>query len=420
MHARFGHEGRPRGPGRLAALALAAALGCGGGTSNGTEGESETGTTGEALAIDEFFVAAEQAYCAWAVRCGGFVDETSCAAANFFDEIYPRGLLASAQLQPGEDGMAVKYVQASHAAGRIEFDADAARTCLDYVAARGCVEPHTYAPSEDEKAGREACGKVFRGTTVLNGPCLLSVECAPQDDGQAVCGFDPSCAGDPCCVGGCRVLGSVPIGTPCTSQTRCEPGSYCARDPNTNMFTVCSAQKQIGASCSRPNECKEGAYCDQNAGVCKALAGVGQACQDFGDGGCEPGLYCADPNWTGNAKCYAYGELGDACPGNWWEDGCNAFNTGCSESADKCIALPTAGQPCAQTNQDRCAPTARCDWQTDRCVALAGEGEPCDSNWQCAGALYCDGWDPSTARCRAPEVTTVCAVPAADALPEGT
>lgn len=421
MHFHLSIEGAGRLRG-LAGLALAGALACGGGGKSSTDGESESGgTAGEAIAIDEFFVAAEQAFCGWAAGCGAFADAEACAAVHFFDAIYPRSLLASAQLQPGDDGVAVAYLLASHEAGRIEFDAEAAQTCLAYVETRGCFEPHTYAPSEEEVAGRAACGSIFRGTMVLNGPCLLSMECATPDDADVVCGFDPACGGNLCCLGGCRKLGTVPIGTPCTNQTPCEAGSFCARDPNSGLFTTCTAQRPVGAACQSLNECDDAGYCDLNSGVCRALAGKDQACQDFGDGGCQAGLFCADPGFDGNPTCYGYAALGESCPGEWYADGCKEIGVACDRDTNSCAGLPTAGQPCAPTNQgDGCAPSASCNWQTDTCVARAGEGEPCGDYIRCAGSLYCDGWDPVEARCRAPEVSSVCPVPAADALPEGT
>lgn len=414
MHLRIGG---PAGRTWLAGAAIAAALGCNGygGDTGGTDTDTG-GTTGEALEFDDFFGAAEQSYCGWAVRCGAFADVDACLAAHFFDVIYPRSLLASAQLEAAEDGVAVEYLLAAYEVGRIEFDPAAAATCFAYVDARGCFQPHTYAASEDEIAGRAACSSILRGTMVQNGPCLLSLECAPQSDAEVVCGFAPTCQ-DACCIGGCRVLGTVPIGTPCTNQTRCEAGSFCANDPNTGQFTVCTKQKPIGASCQSSNECDESGSCDFNTGTCRAPVGAGQSCEGAG---CQPGLFCADPGFDGNAICYAYEELGKSCPGEWFQDGCKEFGAACSPSSNTCVALPGPGQPCAQTNEGQCALSASCDWQTQTCVARAGEGEPCGDGIRCAGGLLCDGWDPAVSRCRAPVITDICPVPGEDELPEGT
>lgn len=396
-------------------------LACGGsgGATSDSDSDSNTGTTGdpagEALEFSDFFLAAEQTYCDWAVRCGGFASAEACDAAEFFEVMYPRNLLASGYFDGGESGVAVEYLLASHAAGRIVFDAEAAAVCLAYVEARGCLEPGTYAPSEAEIAGQAACEAVMHGAMVANGPCLLSLECAAEDDARVVCGFAPTCS-DACCVGGCRTLTTAPIGTPCTNQTRCAEGSYCARDPDLGTFTTCSALRPIGAACQDGNECAADSFCDFNAGKCAGLVGEGESCVAFGSASCMPGLYCADPGFVDEGRCYAYAPLGGSCLNDWY-DGCNELGAICDQEATLCVAGPTAGQPCQDGS---CAPSASCDWNTDLCVAAAGEGEPCGQGVECAGALRCDGWDLAIARCQRPEITSVCPVPDENQLPEGT
>lgn len=411
------------GPIRCAAVALAAALACtsdgpgAGGSDTDTGGETET-TGAEAIAFADFFELAEQAYCGWAVRCGGFAEEESCRAVEFFDVIYPSGLLAAGVFDAGvTGGQATEYLIASHAAGRLEFDAGAAAACFAWVEARGCLEPGTYVPDEAELAGQAACAGVIRGTMVQNGPCLLSTECAPQEDQSVVCGFDPSCA-EACCVGGCRTFGAVPVGTPCTGQTRCADGSFCASDPNTGQFTVCTAKKAVGAACLSFDECDEAGYCDFNSGKCKALLAEGATC--FGFGTCQPGLFCDDPEFVGDSRCIAYALTGASCLAGGYIDGCSEIAIGCDQASNTCAALPGPGDECAPGGDDRCGPTASCDWNTNRCVALGREGEPCGYDLRCAGGLQCDGWDITEARCRAPALTSVCAVPGEDDLPQGT
>ncbi|WP_170135656.1 hypothetical protein [Nannocystis exedens] len=404
---------------RGAAVVLAAALGCGsdqtGATDSDTDTGTGTGTTGEAITLAEFFDLAEETYCGWAVRCGAFAEAADCRAVEFFETVYPPRLLAEARLDYGETGQAVEYLLASEAAGRLVFDAEAAASCLAYVEARGCALPGAYAAEEAELAGQAACNAILRGTMVENGPCLLSVECAPQEAATMVCGFDPSCS-EACCLGGCRRLASLSIGTPCNGNSRCQEGSFCGRDANTGMFTVCTAKQPVGAACLGSDECDAEGYCDFNTGECRALAGEGEPCSDFGDGGCRPGLYCADPGYLGNGRCYAFAPLGGACLADWYL-GCSALGSVCDPQGEQCVVAPGPGESCA----DRpCGLTSSCEWYSQECVALAREGEPCGDSIRCAGALQCDGWDPASARCRAPEVTGVCAVPGEDELPQGT
>jgi len=397
---------------------MTATLACGGGGGSGTDTDTgtgtDTGTTGEAIEFVDFFVRAEASYCGWATRCGAFAAEEDCRAAEFFDVLYPAGVLESGVFDDGfTGGQVVEYLLASHAAGRIEFDAEAAAACLAYVEARGCFRPGTYVADETEAAGQAACAAVMRGTMVLNGPCLLSTECAAQDEATVVCGFDPTCT-DTCCVGGCRTLGTVPVGTPCTFQTRCAAGSFCASDPNTGFPTVCTAQSKVGGACQNQQDCEAAGYCDE--GTCKPLAGEGEACADFGQGGCQPGLFCAAPGFEEAARCYAYETLGGACPGEWYENGCGEFGVYCHQTADECVGSVAAGQSC---DLGPCGLSSSCNWQTNTCVANALENEPCNDGVRCAGALLCDGWDVE-ARCRAPVIEGVCAVPGEDILPEGT
>lgn len=403
---------------RGVAVVVAGVLACGGeptatDTDSGTGADS--GTTGEAIVLGDFFDLAEATYCDWAVRCGAFAAAAECRAVEFFETVYPPRLLAEAWLDYGDGGQAVEYLLASEAAGRLVFDAEAAASCLAYVEARGCEMPGTYAPDEAELAGQAACNAILRGTMVVNGPCLLSVECAPQEAATMVCGFDPNCS-EACCLGGCRPLASLPIGTPCNGNSRCQAGSFCGRDSDTGMFTVCTAKQPVGAACLGSDECDAEGFCDFNTGKCRALAGEGEPCADFGDGGCKPGLYCADPGYVGNGRCYAYAPLGGACLVDWYL-GCNALGSFCDPQGGQCAPAPGPGESC---ESGPCDLTSGCDWYTQKCVALAREGEPCGDSIRCAGALQCDGWDLASARCRAPTLVGACAVPGEDELPQGT
>jgi hypothetical protein len=402
---------------RFGPVLLAAALACGRDEPAATDTDADSeGTTGEAIALAEFFDLAEAAYCGWAVRCGAFAEAADCRAVEFFETIYPPRLLAEARLDGGDGGQAVEYLLASAEAGRLVFDAEAAATCLAYVEARGCEVPGSYVAEEAEAAGKAACDAILRGTTVENGPCLLSAECAPQDGRTMVCGFDPTCS-DGCCIGGCRPLAALPIGTPCNFNSRCEAGSYCAFDSDTGMFTVCTAKQPIGGACQGNDECVADAYCDFSAGECLALGGVGEPCADFGDGGCKPGLYCADPGYLGDGRCHEFAPLGGACLADWYL-GCGPLGSVCDLQAEQCVVAPGPGEACPSGT---CGLTSSCDWNTGTCVALGREGEPCGyESLRCAGALQCDGWDPAEARCRAPAVTSVCAVPGEGDLPQGT
>lgn len=407
-----------------AAAGLAAALvGCNDRSADSAEGGNEESGAPSELEIYDFFIAAETSYCGWAARCGAYETADDCLAVEFFDVTYPDGLLASAMFRQQFGGAVVKYLLQSFEAGRIEFDAEAAATCLAYVDARGCDRPWTYTPSEEEVAGRKACASVFRGTMTRNGPCMLSMECAQAEGETAVCGRDPNCA-EACCVGGCRVLIAAAVGEPCNNTTGCVAGSFCAQDPNTGQPTVCVQKKAVGQACQSFNECDDAGYCDFVNGVCAKRVGEGASCWDAQ---CEAGTYCGDisPNFEGDLRCLKYGAVGETC--GRYSDGCRSLTAVCDGDQLKCVELPKAGSPCAQWGggDDRCAPGAYCsyDGNTDVCLDRVGEGAACgwvgdDFNGmyvECRGALLCEG--DESASCTVPVATSTCAVPELQPLP---
>lgn len=398
-----------------AAAGLAAALvGCHDRAADSAEGggSEESGAPSE-LEIHDFFIAAETSYCGWAARCGAYETADDCLAVEFFDVTYPDGLLASAVFRQQFGGAVVKYLLQSFEAGRIEFDAEAAATCLAYVDARGCDRPWTYTPSEEEVAGRKACASVFRGTMTRNGPCIVSMECARGEFDEAVCGFDPTCT-DACCAGGCRVLVAGAEGEACNNTTGCQPGLFCAVDPNTFQPTVCTKKLPVGAQCFNGDDCADGTFCW--GGTCRRGVELGGSCLDAP---CEPNSYCADLNDSGNYTCIGFGDVGDPCI---WDDGCRHIAATCDYEARECVTLPKVGESCID-GVGACAPTAFCDWNAGVCVTKAAEGEACgwigddfDGKFvACAGSLLCD--ESSTARCEAPVAGNTCAVPELTPLP---
>jgi hypothetical protein len=205
------------------------------------------------------------------------------------------------------------------------------------------------------------------------------------------------------------------VGTPCNGNSRCEPGSFCDRDPNTGAFTQCTAQRPAGGACQSVAECDADSFCDFQSGQCRALGAEGEPCAPFGEFGCQEGLFCADPEYVGAGRCRAFAPLGAACKADWYL-GCGTLGATCDPDSEQCVAAPGPGEPCPTSV---CGLTSTCDWTTEVCVARSGEGEPCSySSPLCAGALRCDGWDE--ARCVAPAIDSVCPVPAADQLPQGT
>lgn len=383
--------------------------------------ESESGGEGgaEEIEIYGYFLAAEQSYCGWAARCGGVPDEETCREVLHFDELFRTGLLASGEFVGYGAGASVKYLLESFEAGQIEFDAEAATACLTWVEARGCGRPGTFVPDAEALAGQAACAGALRGTMVNYGPCVLSIECAREEDEVAVCGFDPNCT-DMCCVGSCRVTRpqAVPLGASCAGGIPCAEGSYCAFDPMTGTPTVCTAQVGAGAPCSFGNECGGGTWCDYNNGapVCTPPLKVGADCSSGGI--CSAGSFCA---YDGNIlRCTPYGGPGALCQGLAT---CAQLDNYCNVDG-RCASRLPVGANCFYDDA-ACAFGSYCEYGTERCETAGGEGEACGSGMTggyyvsrpCVGDLVCDGGELATSRCGVPAVTSVCPVPELLPLP---
>lgn len=321
----------------------------------------------------------EEAICEWQQACHLYERRSDCVDALAIDR------------DPSFD-----YIRDAVAAGRIEFDGEAAKDCLDAIRARDCVDTD---PQEEP-----ACAAALRGRMGRNGPCMISAECA---DG-GVCGFDPSC-GEQCCVGACRVRADpLELGEACGGSIDCAEGGYCGLDPEGGQ--VCLARVKVGGDCSLGQGCAEGGVCD--GAVCREqkVAGEGERCDGFAV--CEEGARCVYAD-EGAPRCRRPPQLGAPCDPQGI--GCARFDTYCDEASGLCVLLPAPGAGCADY---RCANYATCQNLLvdgpSTCVARAGAGEACGASVgaggyvECLGELQCDG-----GTCRLPEVDSgpTCPVP---------
>ena len=253
-----------------------------------------------------------------------------------------------------------EYLRRAAAAGHVEYDRAAAAACLDAIRGRAC--------EYDEEAEPEACAGVFRGLIGRNGPCMDAAECA----GEAVCGFDPGCPRDSCCVGACRVLPSpLEVGAGCSfGGVRCVADAYCGSDPMTGQATVCTAVAKVGGVCAEDRGCVEEARCEGSR--CVALLDPGESCEGMRDEACAGDGVCRSRN-DESVVCVVEAELGAPC----YEDiGCARFDSYCDEGSRLCTLLPGPGQACAS---GRCLPYAYCreGEQGETCMPRAEEGEAC-------------------------------------------
>jgi hypothetical protein len=321
----------------------------------------------------------EQAICEWQHACHVYERRSDCADALAIDS------------DPSFD-----YVRSAVAAGRIEYDGEAAASCFDAIRERNC--------EVREPAEEPSCAAALRGRMGRNGPCMVSAECAEG----GVCGFDPSCS-EQCCVGACRVQADpLEIGAACGGSLGCVDEGYCGVDPGGAM--VCLPRVAVGGDCSLGQSCAEAAVCE---GVtCRAVKTVkeGAQCDDYLVN-CESPARCVYEGDAGQ-YCRVAPQLGAPCDPNGI--GCARFDTFCDEASKRCVLRPGPGAGCDY----ECADYASCENLTDggpsTCVALAGEGEACGHNdkgvyIRCLGVLECEG-DQCSMPVREPEA--VCPVPA--------
>ncbi|PCC69381.1 hypothetical protein SAMN02745121_08101 [Nannocystis exedens] len=331
----------------------------------------------------------EEALCAWSSGCSVFQSRGQCRDALVWD--------TSGRFQ---------YLLAALEADRVTFDAEAAEACLEQVSALACEADllDRVLFSVGPAAAPEVCREVFVGKVRNYDPCLNSEECA----GDAVCGFPPGgCPEGMCCAGACRVLdtGAGPkIGDPCNGSD-CEDDAFCARDPNTFLFTVCTARREAGEGCSDDTgSCAEGLYCDFNNFTCKKEVERGGDCSSGET--CAEGLRCYHDGDDGRT-CRALPNEGESCsPSNY--PPCARFDNYC-DASNRCVKKPGPGEACPDWE---CLPYAECQPNAGAqvCILRGSEGSSCGADTgyiQCIGHLQCGEGD----RCAPPDPEPVCDVP---------
>jgi hypothetical protein len=384
----------------------------GGTGETGGETGSETGAPTE-IEFEEFYAAAEVAWCEWQVACRQYGVEARCESVNHMEERLSMRRLSGVG---SDEAVPLAYMAEAIEIGRIAYDREAAAACLAYVRAQTCEREYWHVFSEEEEAGRAACEAVFEGRMGRNGPCLSASECAET----SICGFDPACV-DACCVGACRALPApIAVGEACNFNQACVADAYCAQDPDTFMPTVCTAAPTAGEQCPQ-GVCAGDAICDfdGNSQVCIAPRPPGSQCSF--DQQCEQPANCTYVNGDFGTCTRPVGE-GESCNDDSGA-GCLRFDNWCDPGSNTCVALPGKGEPCAGY---QCAGDFFCsEAQGLRCVPVADPGERCgysDINFDsipCSGDNFCDyGENGDNPTCVSPGSGSTCPVPE-DPLAEG-
>lgn len=323
-----------------------------------------------------------QASCAQSARC------------NLLDAALTAACEASVGAVLGDD------VQRGIAAGRLRYDGDLARSCIDGIRGAPCLRDGL--PDSVQADCLAATG----GTVAAGATCTGLFECAaglcvPESAGAcpsacpAVLGRGAACAlhqGPECdvrqslsCIQGqCRPFGrdadSCDTDLDCDSEHvcasgRCAPllpeGGECEGDAACQVGLACIAERCVrrsgeGASCAttvdevdaafRFAQCAEGLLCrgagltlagDPVSGTCRRPSDLGGSCVDEPAGfqqfldGCLTGLLCA------GGKCGAPPVSGPCAP----HDVCDTTVAFCD--AGQCVPLEEDGAACVRPEQCR-------------------------------------------------------------------
>jgi hypothetical protein len=188
---------------------------------------------------------------------------------------------------------------------------------------------------------------------------------------------------------GCEgvVVGLVPTAGACFTEDECQGGARCVPTGLAGCGGVCRLIASLGKACpADEGGCFDDATCvDEAAGpVCEADVAAGGACVAGGPG-CARGLVCA-PDAAGTSTCRAPLRVGDPCDA---DAACGSFAV-CRGGA--CVSKPTVGDACGSGVGTFDCLGGWCDAAPaapGTCRDRLAAGATCTVDDQCAGALLC-------------------------------
>jgi hypothetical protein len=144
-------------------------------------------------------------------------------------------------------------------AGVVVYDAEAARACLDALAAFPCDRwggPSSSLPLAP-------CGQVFKGKLPAGSSCGLNVECVSE-----YCGDTPS--------GSFACAAPANLGDSCEFAP-CTPGLSCVSNPSSGGPRTCSHPFSDGTACLYDRDCNSG-FCIVDGSTGLSTCGSPQTC----------------------------------------------------------------------------------------------------------------------------------------------
>ena len=325
-------DGRSRGvAGALGAVAMVwlGAPGC---------GSSDGG--GGPIAVTELRDALVAAVCHMAALCGDFPDAATCATS---EQEFPHFYASLPQLV---------------AAGRVAYDGQKARRCVDQLnALTSCTLQSTRSPG-----ALADCDAILTGQVSAGDPCFFDEEC-PAGGGCVVSGNGCD-KFTQCCTATCLPAPSwVQAGGDCTGSPHafCVDGTSCAPSPDGTTSTCQPFGATVGAPCASV-ACVGSLFCEPSTHTCQLPAAEGGACTPSPD-----------------------------------DRSCDDRRDHCDSTGHCTPRLPV--RAACQLADDACVRWARCSPTTLTCAPLPAAGESCQQNptpFPCLGGLTCD---PGTSTC---------------------
>lgn len=351
------------------------------------------------LSIEDIPAELSEAVCTQLLTCAqtraGGGEVSRLVLSPTFPELCPRLL--------GAELGSLDPLAAAVDAGRVAYDAAAARRCLDDVASSCTIEAGLdFFPS---------CREALEGQVAVGESCSLQEECVPG----ARC--DATLVGDTCS-GTC--VARLPLGTACDSASECaRPDGVGIAQCSTNGGTesVCLALVlELGLREGEPCGAVDGTGFERTYGLCHGdffcfdadEDGEGTCTAPVADGGlcmpgmaCEEGSLCVEDGGTMNSFCRritVVTEVGGAC------DDETVF---CDYPARlECVSGECAALPEGTCHEGyHCDEGEYCDDATSTCEARKALGSECDASREClSDSCRDDGTMTNTRRCTEPAV----------------
>lgn len=312
----------------------------------------DAGTAEAGLAADAFAEAAVEVYCGAVVRC------SPAGLARFPNVGVCRDYLARVGFGGGSTFDSPDALEASIAAGRIQYDPVKGATCLAEATALGCDDFFARSP-----LALPACRAALVGTVAADGACIAHAACA---DGL----FCSRPTEEARCEGTCAAIGAGR----CDADAHCPAGQRCVHD--WQVGNHCAAPSTAGAPCNVDEACAAGLHCPYAEGgsTCRALPAVGELCS----GACVAGSTCALAPGAAESRCTRTPVAGDPCV-----DASCADGFWCDLDASEqglCRARAASGEPCTASS---CAAGLVCVGAPATCRPVAALGEPCVDDTHC-------------------------------------